>query len=207
MIKKILSGAMVLAIIFSQGVNAGEKRGTLEKVVNLVQVDNGSARAQEMTTWAGSQKRWKQVSEGHELFAGDILRTGPRSVAQIKYDDGNLTRIGSRTNVVIRDREIKLKRGFLWGKVNKLFSRGLKIFTASAVASIVGTEFFVEVGKDNSTMVTVLEGTIELEGKNGHVLVTEGTYAVIDKDGKANDPVAFNKEDVIARYAEVVYMK
>jgi hypothetical protein len=207
MIKKLLSASLICIFTFSQGANAEEKRGTLEKVVNFVQVDDGSTRTQDFSTWVSTQKRWKRVSEGQPLYIGNVLRTGPRSVAEIRYDDGNLTRIGSRTNIIIKDRELKLKRGFIWGKVNKLLSKGLKIYAANAVASIVGTEFFVEVSKDNSTMVTVLEGTIDVAGKDGHVLVTEGTYAIIDKDGKANDPVAFNKDEVIARYSEVVYMK
>lgn len=202
MLKKLVMVTLTTMIALSSNGYAREKRGTIEKAVNNVQVNNG-ATAQQV---ALGVKRWQTASEGQEIFVGSSIRTGFRSVAEIRYDDGTLTRVGSRTNMVISDRMLNIKRGYIWGKVDKHKTKGLKIYAPNAVASIVGTEFFIEVNRDDTSTVTVLEGTIQLDGTKGKTMVTAGTSSVVDKDGNVSEPVAFNQDEVIARYQEVVKM-
>ncbi|MBC7474591.1 MAG: FecR domain-containing protein, partial [Candidatus Sericytochromatia bacterium] len=134
---------------------------------------------------------------------GNTIRTGIRSMTEIKYDDGTLTRIGSRSNITINDRKILINKGYIWGKVNKDLTKGLKIFTSSAVVAIVGTEFFVEVNSDKSTTVTVLEGIIEVTGKKSKIFVVPGTYSRIYENGTISEPENFKTEEVFARYSDV----
>ncbi|MFN4152150.1 MAG: FecR domain-containing protein [Candidatus Sericytochromatia bacterium] len=190
--KKILSLSLSMIITFSLTAFAAEKRGSLEKSINYVQVKKNG--------------KWQEAESGASLFVGNTLRTGPRSVAEVKYDDGSLTRIGSRSNIVISDRKLNIKRGYIWGKVDKNKTKGLKIFTANAVASIVGTEFFVEYNTDKSTTVTVLEGTIEVQGKSGKVMVSGGTASTIEADGSVSEPTSFDVNKVLERYGEVAKM-
>lgn len=190
--KKILSLSLSMIITFSLTAFAAEKRGSLEKSINYVQVKKNG--------------KWQEAESGASLFVGNTLRTGPRSVAEVKYDDGSLTRIGSRSNIVISDRKLNIKRGYIWGKVDKNKTKGLKIFTANAVASIVGTEFFVEYNTDKSTTVTVLEGTIEVQGKSGKVMVSGGTASTIEADGSVSEPASFDVNKVLERYGEVAKM-
>lgn len=190
--KKVLALAFSIVLSIGSYSIAGEQRGSIERKTNYVQVKHASG--------------WQSADAGTSLFVGSALRTGPRSVAEIKYDDGSMTRVGSRSNLVINDRKINIKRGYIWGKVDKNKTKGLKIFTATAIASITGTEFFVEVNSDKSTTITVLEGSIEVEGKAGKIKVTEGTYATVDIDGNASNPAAFDVAKVIERYAEVAKM-
>lgn len=191
--KKILTFTLSIFLSLSTTVFAGEKRGSIEKSINKVQIKKDG-------------DKWQNADAGDSLFVGNSLRTGPRSIAEIRYDDDSLTRIGSRSNIIIKDRKINIKRGYIWGKVDKNKTKGLKIFTANAVASIVGTEFFVEYHTDKSTSVTVLEGAIEVQGKSGKVTVTAGTVAKIDSDGVASDPEKFDVNQVLERYAEVAKM-
>lgn len=190
--KKILTLSLSMIITFSLTAFAAEKRGSLEKSINYVQVKKNG--------------KWQEAESGASLFVGNTLRTGPRSVAEVKYDDGSLTRIGSRSNIVISDRKLNIKRGYIWGKVDKNKTKGLKIFTANAVASIVGTEFFVEYNTDKSTTVTVLEGTIEVQGKSGKVMVSGGTASTIESDGSVSEPASFDVNKVLERYGEVAKM-
>jgi ferric-dicitrate binding protein FerR (iron transport regulator) len=190
--KKILALSLSMIITFSLTAFAAEKRGSLEKSINYVQVKKNG--------------KWQEAESGASLFVGNTLRTGPRSVAEVKYDDGSLTRIGSRSNIVISDRKLNIKRGYIWGKVDKNKTKGLKIFTANAVASIVGTEFFVEYNTDKSTTVTVLEGTIEVQGKSGKVMVSGGTASTIEADGSVSEPTSFDVNKVLERYGEVAKM-
>jgi ferric-dicitrate binding protein FerR (iron transport regulator) len=202
MFKKLLLVSLTSILVFSPNVYARQKRATIEKAVNMVQVNNGASDAQV----AMGVKRWKPADVGQSLFVGSSIRTGIRSVAELRYDDGTLTRVGSRTNLVVNDRKLTIKRGYIWGKVDKNLTKGLKIYGPNAVASIVGTEFFVEVSRDNKTMITVLEGSIDVDGKKGKTTVTAGTYSVVDADGNVSDPLAFNTDEVVERYSEVVKM-
>jgi ferric-dicitrate binding protein FerR (iron transport regulator) len=202
MLKKLLLVSMTCMLAINPGAYAKEKRATIEKAVNYVQVNNGATALQV----AMGVKKWVTAAEGSPVYVGSSIRTGIRSVAELRYDDGTLTRIGSRTNMVISDRKLTIKRGYIWGKVDKTKTRGLKIYSPNAVASIVGTEFFVEVNRENNTMITVLEGSIEVNGTRGKTIVTAGTYSVVDEKGNVSDPASFNTDEVVERYQEVVKM-
>lgn len=190
--KKLLISSL-LGLLFINPVLAEDKRGEIDRSINLVQIDKGKDNV----------RNWQKAEKGNVVSLGDTVRTGLRSVAQISYDDGTITRIGSRSTVTVNDRKLTLKRGYMWGKVNKETTKGLKIFTSSAVASILGTEFFVE-NVGNSTILVVLEGEIEFKGKKGTVKVTEGTFATIDFNGNVSDPMVFDKNIVLSKYSELL---
>lgn len=202
MIKKLIMISLASMLVPSPNVYAKEKRATVEKAINFVQINNGATAKQV----AMGGKRWTVATIGQPVFVGSSIRTGLRSAAELRYDDGTLTRIGSRTNMIISDRKLTIKRGFIWGKVDRNMTRGLTLYAPNAVASIVGTEFFVEVNRDNQTMITVLEGSIEVSGTKSKTMVTAGTYSIVEADGNVSDPVAFNTSEVIERYQEVVKM-
>jgi hypothetical protein len=189
--KKLLLSLLSISFL-SFNAFAENKRAEISKITNLAQIKYNN--------------KWEKGSLNSPLFVGNQIRTGLRSALEIKYDDGTFTRIGSRTILEIKDRELNLKRGFLWGRVDKLITKGLKIFTISAVASIVGTEFFVELDSEKNTLVTVLEGEIEVKTKTGNVMVTKGKQARIDKSGIALELIDFDINKIVDRYKEVVYM-
>lgn len=189
--KLLLSSLLSLAFISPS--LADDRRGEIDRSINLVQIDMGKDNA----------RNWKKAEKGNVVSTGDTIRTGLRSVAQISYDDGTVTRIGSRSTVTVGDKKLNLKRGYMWGKVDKNKTKGLKIFTSSAVASILGTEFFVEtVG--NNTILVVLEGEIEFKSPKGMVKVTEGTFSTIDLNGNVSDPMVFDRDVVLSKYSELL---
>lgn len=198
--KKVIVSAIVLFNMFSFSAFAANKTGNVDKSINVVQIDQTSDK---QALKAGS-RNWQNAVKGQDVFAGDKIRTGLRSVAQINYEDGTMTRIGSRSLLTVKDKKLNLKRGYMWGKVDKTRTKGLKVFTANAIASIIGTEFFIEAGSDGTTTLTVLEGIVELAGKKGKVSVTAGTSSVVDKDGNAGDPMVFDQAKVLERYSELL---
>lgn len=201
MIKKFISISLTLFFVFSGSISfAKEKRGTLEKVINRVQLKSETGSNRE------KPHKWIDATVGDGLSPGDTIRTGWHSATEIKYDDGTVTRLGSRTVMTIDDRKVFLKRGYFWGKVDKNFTKGLKIFTASVVAAITGTEFFAEVGSEQNTLITVLEGSIEVTSNKGKFVVPAGSYITIDKNGNMQMPNVFDQKDVLERYQEVVKM-
>ncbi len=191
--KKILVLTLITSLGFITPSFALDKRGSIDRVINMVQIDQSNS----------SNKKWQNVEKGQDVFVGDNIRTGLRSVAQINYDDGTSTRIGSRSLITVNDRKIKIKRGYMWGKVDKNKTKGLKIFTANAVASIIGTEFFIE-STGNITTLVVLEGQIDFVGKNCSTQVTEGTYSTIDSQGNISQPDVFDKDSVLKKYSELL---
>lgn len=198
--KKLVLGVLLFFNGFSSNAFSIDRRGEIQYVTNQVQIDQSQ---ENKSTMLGS-KRWQTATKGQEIFVGNNIRTGLKSIAQISYDDGTITRVGSRSLITINDRKLNLKRGYIWGKVDKNTTKGLKIITSNAVASIIGTEFFIEASQDGFTTLTVLEGSVELTGKKGKVQVTEGTYSVVDKEGNVGDPAVFDKDKVIQRYSDIV---
>ncbi|MFN8671996.1 MAG: FecR family protein [Candidatus Sericytochromatia bacterium] len=192
--KKFLMLSMTAMFAFSSMAFAAEKRGFIEKANNKVEIKN--------------DKKWKTAKSGEKVFLGDSIRTGLKSTVEIKYDDETRTRVGSRSHIVITDRKIDIKKGYIWGKVDKRKTKGLKIVTSNAVASIVGTEFFVEVGDKESSTITVLEGEISVtpnkKDATKKIAVKAGDFATFDKDGNVTASGPLEKDKVLAKFDEVV---
>lgn len=191
----MLAFSMTAVLAFSSMAFAAEKKGVVEKVNNRVEIKTANS--------------WHKLKTGVKVFVGDSIRTGLRSTAEIKYDDETRTRIGSRSNIVVTDKKITINKGYIWGKVDKHKTKGLKIVTSNAIASIVGTEFFVEVNDDKSTTITVLEGEISVSPKEKHkkdqkTAVKAGTFATIDEAGNVKESGDLNKDKVLKKYDEVV---
>lgn len=88
MMKKIIVPVILSFLTFASQAIAEEKRGELDKIVNFVQVKKEDK---------SFNLSWKKVEAGEAVAVGNVIRTGLRSTAQIKYDDGTFTRLGSRT--------------------------------------------------------------------------------------------------------------
>lgn len=114
---------------------------------------------------------WGPAVIGTPLYAGDWTETKARSRAVIAYKDGSLLRLASSCllqHVQPENRLMKLLLGKIWAKVTRGSGR-MRIITPSAQAVIVGTEFVLEVMSDQSTRLTVIEGSILLFPPNVNV--------------------------------------
>lgn len=128
--------------------------------------------------------RWVNAYRGLPLNSGAYVRTGSDSRAQIKYADGTIMRLGSRSIARIRyaaSKNVTVSRGKAYFKVQKQRSR-MKVRTRTAVATVLGTEFVVEV-KDSTgctvscedgTKFTTLEGNVGVAGIDGNGMVELG---------------------------------
>ncbi len=93
---------------------------------------------------------WNQLQIDQTLFPVTTIRTGSNSKTEIMFSDGTITRIGSRTSFILLDkknRTVTVQSGKIWFNVIKK-SYGLKIISPSAIASITGTEGFVDFSGD-----------------------------------------------------------
>ncbi|MBC7476365.1 MAG: hypothetical protein H7263_18935, partial [Candidatus Sericytochromatia bacterium] len=110
--KKLLMLTISTMLFLTSNAYALEERGNIQKSVNFVQIDQTDNSSKDHY----SVKRWKKADIGQSIFVGNTIRTGIRSMTEIKYDDGTLTRIGSRSNITVNDRKINIHKGYIWGK-------------------------------------------------------------------------------------------
>lgn len=91
--------------------------------------------------------RWVRAYNGVVVNSGAYVRTGSNSRAQIHYADGSVMRLGSRSIARVRyvgSKSVNLRRGKAYFKVNPQRKR-MRVRTRTAVATVLGTEFLVEV--------------------------------------------------------------
>jgi hypothetical protein len=114
---------------------------------------------------------------GMPLDAGDRVVTGKASKAEIGLEGDSIVELGPGTEFTVTDASQEkatwtLAAGSLWAKVKSAFvaRHGLRVRTPTAVASVRGTEFGVEVeaGDAPATHVGVFdEGRVGVAGAEG----------------------------------------
>lgn len=116
-------------------------------------------------------KKDDQVMKGQEVKVGD------RSRIELKYPDGTVMRFGERATIRMEDvsydsktqsKKVKvdLASGKLWANVKKLVTSDsrVEVKTVNAVAGVRGTTYRVDVAEDNSAMVKVYDGSVNVVG-------------------------------------------
>jgi ferric-dicitrate binding protein FerR (iron transport regulator) len=111
---------------------------------------------------------------GAVLQPGDTVETQSGGRAEIALPGGSLLRIGENTRVTLSpvpargEFSARLFFGNLWARVHKLLgSETFRVETENGVAGVRGTEFRVEVAREQPDLVRVYEGTVEVQGREG----------------------------------------
>lgn len=173
--------------IFSLSTNAYSSSG----IATITSLHN---RVQEKTS---SNPTWHKTQLKNTLHAGDSIRTGSLSRAEITYSDGTVTRIGPHTVMRVTEHSekrtnLKLITGKLWLKVTKGNGR-LQIQTPTATAAVLGTELLVTNDENDISHVTTLDGLVEVTGSEGDkVLVKPGEWVEISPNKKIDSPTKFD---------------
>ncbi|MBM3476618.1 MAG: tetratricopeptide repeat protein [Armatimonadetes bacterium] len=126
------------------------------------------------------QGTWNPVATppDHDLYPKDQVQTYQRSSATILID-GNPVTLGANTRVGVPEpRATGAPRGrsrirALTGKllIWIIGKRDIEVGTAGAVAAASGTKFVLEIGADEVTTLTVLEGEVSFYNDLGRVAV------------------------------------
>lgn len=145
------------------------------------------------TVQVRSRAGWNRGFRSQRLYAGQTLRTGGNSRAQISYEDGSVVRLGSRSVIRVRSaRNISLLRGKTWIQKKK-DSKQFKVRTPIALATVIGTELFVSHNDQNISHVTTLNGHVEVEGPQGDTqMVNPGEWVEIEADKPMVAPTKFD---------------
>ena len=124
-----------------------------------------------------STSNWHTVNRNDTFCPGDSIRVGNNSRAAIVLANETLLRLDQNSAIKLTQFETELPSilEFIKG-IGHFISRvprSLKIETATVDAAIEGTEFVVAVKADKTT-ITVFEGLVRAENRDGEVTLTNG---------------------------------
>lgn len=142
---------------------------------------------------------WGQISVGQRLDAGDQLKTADGSRATVAFDDGSRVELNPGAAFTLQQSgpaaaEIKLSIGSLRAWVTKSLSRRFSVRTPTAVCSVRGTEFAVEVGERGDTNVQMFSGLLAVSDRAGNeVLVRDSDRIGVTSAGLGRVEDAKNK--------------
>jgi ferric-dicitrate binding protein FerR (iron transport regulator) len=138
------------------------------------------------------------AQRGSTLTAESKIETGKGS-ALLELQDGSQVLIKAHSNVVLRSPDqgkgfsLELFIGKIIVSVRKRLdeSPSFRMGTPSAVITVRGTRFQVEVNKKHKTYIEVYEGVVEVEGLmqgSPHRLIRPGFYTGVDPDRAPDEP-------------------
>lgn len=113
------------------------------------------------------------AKKGLVLKEGDKIKTGADSEALLQWSSGHKIKVYPLTNISIDQLakragsekiSLNVESGKMFAKANKLKSPDSKfsVSTPTAVAGVRGTEFMVNVQEDQTSTVSLLEGSLEV---------------------------------------------
>jgi tetratricopeptide (TPR) repeat protein len=129
---------------------------------------------------AAGQVVWKDAAAQQALRRGDRFRTGPNSRATLRLSDLSQLRVGELSELEVRaepeDGGPPLYR--LWRGILYFFHRDrpgrFRLDTPSASAAVRGTEFTLEVDAQGRTLLTMMDGLVEMTTVAGQAVADSG---------------------------------
>lgn len=155
----------------------------LTKAVNKVEAKVGSAA-------------WSAAKVGLTLKTGDEVKTGNKSLAIVKFTDNSLLRVRENTSIKIYsekkgsdiNKNTHIEKGTVGFNVKKQSaSEEFKFTTPTMVASIRGTEGFVQVTEEGNSILAVTEGSVEVtptDNPGNAQTVGAGNFAEVTPSGE-----------------------
>ncbi|MFC1474803.1 FecR domain-containing protein [bacterium] len=143
---------------------------------------------------------WEKAEAGIDLPEGAYLRTGSDSSCIIRWREGHAVRMDPFSILQITSMKrdaagndasnLNLNVGKIYTHVEKLGGRktSFEIRTPTVMAGVRGTDFFVEVREDSTSIIGVTDGEIFVEAPGFEITLYTNYLVVVDPDGVADDP-------------------
>jgi FecR protein len=170
-----------------------EKKITTKSVAQVISVQ------QKVDIKPQGTDTWKKASGNTPLSSSDKIRTGKKSVAKVRMDNGSTMLLLQNSEAEMEDlssvqRTIKLLKGRVRAIVTRLKNAGdFKIKTPIGVASVRGTEFEVSFDEERKEMlVDVRQGQVgvsRLGDLADEVVVNPGESLKFGVEGELGDPL------------------
>jgi len=126
----------------------------------------------EVTVFAAEEPEGVPGARDMPLSAGDKVKTGEDSSAEITFSGEHCVCLRSRSELTLTglqraDSELSLALGGLLARVQALAGGGFRVRTPAAVASVRGTEFGVEVDGEETHVGVFDEGKVTVAVQDG----------------------------------------
>jgi hypothetical protein len=132
---------------------------------------------------------WAQISTGQVLAPGDQLKTATGARATVTFDDASRIDLSPGSAFTLKEASpsasgMELKLGSLRAWISKSLNRRFQVRTPTAVCSVRGTEFGVDVDGTGDTHVQMFGGLLAVSDKTGNeVLVKDKQSVDVTRDG------------------------
>ncbi len=123
----------------------------------------------------------KNLKVGDALKLGDMISTGPRSIARLLLDEGVAMQLGPNSSIRLEHNKgeattTDLLTGYVLSRLKKSGSPGdaikYQVHTKSVSMGVRGTTFLAKQESDGRTFLCVCEGTVDAKWKNGFTSIT-----------------------------------
>jgi hypothetical protein len=151
---------------------------------------------------------WVLLTQGSLIGAGQNIRTGDLSAAQILFNDSSQVSMGPNTELSVdqldflendqrRVIELTQKTGESTHNVAHSTDKGstYAVRTEAGTGEAKGTQFTVNVSPDQAARFNVLEGTVEVTGLEGTVMVEAGRATLVEAGLPPSQPALFIVEE------------
>jgi hypothetical protein len=129
------------------------------------------------------------LKKNDKIRKGQDVKVGERSRIELRYPDGTVMRFAERSVIKMdeitydsktqnKKMRVDLGGGKLWANVKKLATADsrVEVKTVNAVAGVRGTVYRVNVEDDNSAMVKVYDGSVNVTGVPKEAGKTPGQF-------------------------------
>lgn len=163
------------------------------------------------------EKLLKDAKPGTPLLDGELVKTGVKSLALVKFLDGSLIRVRENSSLTIHGKKEGKKQiantimhsGELNFEINKQEEDEFKFTTPTGIASIRGTSGSIEIGEEETTFL-LETGVIELEATKGSKetgTLRSGNFAKIGSSGEIIFGELTNKQKQKLKNAKLTKVK
>jgi len=150
------------------------------------------------------------ITPGRVLRVGDTIITGENSQLELLVLDGTIIIVKENAKIEIADileslverptgvRRLFFGKIFVFMGIEPPWLRGWDVHTPSAVTSVRGTEFTLEVEIDGTTTLLVLEGVVEFSDLDGTktVFVEQYQTSVVKPGDVPSEPVPIDPDKI-----------
>jgi tetratricopeptide (TPR) repeat protein len=151
-----------------------------------------------------AREDWNAARMFQPLLTAERVRTLAASRASILFIDETQVKLNAGAVLVVHEvrsaggaaTSLELTRGEGWFRTKNPQS-GLTIKTPAAAAAVRGTEINLRIAPDDTTVLTVVEGTAEFSNPQGSLLVTAGEEATAIPGQAPTKRVVLNPEDAV----------
>ncbi len=130
-------------------------------------------------------------SMGYALQKNDVVRTGQRSMVEVKFEDGSVIKVQENSQVKMvtvyggEQDSFSVVKGVVQARFSKLTKGATrKLYTPTTVCAIRGTEFQVAVSDGVDSRINMQEGSVVLHNQYGKSTVKGKEQAGIPVAGK-----------------------